>query len=128
MFSDPWNPSSSEVRAWAYDPEALEPCQDWDLALSWAGHEHDYFEFAADQSCPNQAFFLHVLYLMVGDSVRSGFQSTPEHIVRGFIGLGENHINRGVSLWHERSLRLLRNPAEFEYGAWCGGGLARNDA
>lgn len=128
MFSDPWNPSSAEVRAWAYKPQAEEPCQDFDLALSWAGHERDYIEFASDAKCPQRDFFLHVLYLMVGDAVRTEFRNIPEPTVRGFIDLAASHSEPVLCLWRQRSLRLLRHPAEFEYAAWCGGGLARRDA
>jgi hypothetical protein len=128
MFSDPWNPSSTEVCAWAYDAAAEEPCQDWDLALSWAGHERDYLSFVADQNCPKRFYFLSILYLMIGDAVRSGFRVASESSVRGFLKLAENHSNQAVRRWHQRSLRLLKHPNEFDYEAWCGGGIARNDA
>jgi hypothetical protein len=127
-FADPWNPSSSEVRAWAYAPNPDAPCEDWDLALSWAGHERDYLEFAADAGCPNQAYFLHALYFMVGSAVRSEFRSVPRPVVQGFIDRTADTGNQQLQLWRERSIRLLKNPNEFKYAAWCGGGLAKNNA
>ena len=69
MVHDPWNPMPDEVREWAYDAEALAPCEDWDLALSWAQHERAYLELASDEACPKRRYFLAVLYLMVGDAV-----------------------------------------------------------
>ncbi len=112
-IADPWNPSSSEVRAWAYAPDGMQPCQDWDLSLSWGGHERDYLEFAADPACPSQRFFLHVLYLMVGDAVRSGYHSVPEATVRGFIDLAAHHQSPELRLWRERALILLKASVEI---------------
>jgi hypothetical protein len=125
VFVDPWNPSASEIRAWAYAPDADEPCQDWDLSLSWAGHELDYLEFIADQDCPKREFFLHVIYFMVGDAVRNGFRSVPQAIVRGFVERAANTDSVPLRVWYSRAQDLLRNPSEFEYASWCGGGLAR---
>jgi hypothetical protein len=124
MFADPWNPSSTEVRAWAYTPGAEDPCQDWDLSLSWIGHEREYLEFAADPACPHADFFLRVLYLMVGDAVRTQFRAASEEATRGLIDLATKCESWRLRLWRERSLRLLKNPNEFEYDEWCGGGLA----
>jgi hypothetical protein len=128
MFANAWNPSGAEVRAWAYTPNAAHPCEDWDLALLWARHEKDYLEFAADPSCPNQAYFLHIIYLVVGSAVRHGFRDVPKPVVRGFVDLAASSKSPALRMWRERSLSLLENPSEFEYTAWCGGGLAsRNE-
>ncbi len=124
MFADPWNPSSAEIRQWAYTHTAEEPCQDWDLALSWAAHERDYLEYAADPCCPNRSFFLHVIYLMVGDAVRSKYRTTPEAVVRGFIELTKDTKSKPLQRWRERSNHLLKHPSEFDYAAWCGGGYS----
>jgi hypothetical protein len=127
MFSDPWNPSSAEVRQWAYTLDADEPCQDWDLALSWAAHEREYIEFAADQECPSRKYFLRLLYFIIGDAVRNNFRTVSEARSRSFVEFGRKTASPEVRLWCERSLDLLKNPEGFEYSAWCGGGLA-NDA
>jgi hypothetical protein len=127
MFADPWNPSSTEVRAWAYTADSPVPCQDWDLSLSWASHERDYLEFAADKDCPHSDFFLCVVYRMVGDAVRSRFIVASEPLVRGFIELASNHKSKRLRMWRERALYLLKNPEEFNYDAWCAGGLARDE-
>ncbi|MCL2309994.1 MAG: hypothetical protein FWC42_09075 [Proteobacteria bacterium] len=124
MFANSWNPSSTEVRAWAYTAGAEAPCQDWDLACLWARHERDYIEFASDKNCPHRLFFLHVLYLIVGDAVRNGFRNIPEAVIRGFVELAATSTEPSVRLWRERSLRLLKRPSEFDYEAWCAGGFA----
>ena len=128
MFLNPHNPSSTEVRAWAYSAGATEPCQDWDLVLSWVRHERDYLEFVADINCPNRLYFLHILYLIVGDAVRGNFRSLPEWDVRGLLELSKNFPHREIDVWRNRSIELLKHPEILEYNDWCGGGHARNSA
>ena len=127
LFANPWNPSSREIRAWAYAHNAQAPCQDWDLALAWAGHERDYLEFSADANCPNRLYFLHVIYLMVGSAVRNGYRTTPKAVVKGFVERAANSRCQSLRRWRERSLHLLAHPSEFDYTAWCGGGYSRAD-
>ena len=124
---DPWNPMPDEVREWAYDPEALEPCQDWDLALSWAQHERAYLELAADPACPKRRYFLALLYLMVGDAVRTGFRNRPRPLIEGLIEKGDSYKHPDIRRWQERSRRLLKDPESFAYEDWCAGGLARQE-
>ena len=120
----PWNPSSSEIREWAFDPESLAPCEDWDLALSWAQDERVYLDLASDDSCPKRRFFLSLIYLMVGDAVRSDFNVRPRPIIEGFIALGDEYRHHDIQLWQRRSRLLLLNPDSFDYADWCGGRLA----
>ena len=39
---DPWNPSVEEVRAWAFQSNAIEPEQDWPLVLASCHYEDLY--------------------------------------------------------------------------------------
>ena len=122
---DPWNPSADDVRAWAADPVATEPCQDWDLALSWARHDGTYLRLASDDACPNRRFLLRVLYLIVGDAVRTGYRSATRIDVEALLARGAGHRHPDVRLWRERSHDLLAHPEAFDYDDWCAGGLAR---
>ncbi len=124
---DPWNPSPDEIRAWAYDAEAIEPCEDFDLALQWNRHEKALFECASDANCPKQDFFLHLLYLIVGDAVRTGYRSTPRPIVEGFIRRGDEYQHSVIQVWQQRSHSLMKHPDRFDYESWCAGGFVRND-
>jgi hypothetical protein len=124
---DPWNPSPDEIRAWAYSPGAIEPCQDWDLALSWCQHEKALLETASDDSCPNRRYMLGVLYLIVGDAVRTGFRSRPRPIIEGLIARAREYGHPDVREWGRRSLELLATSTDFDYDLWCGGRLARGD-
>lgn len=121
---DPWNPTPDEVREWAYDPEAEEPCEDWDLALSWARHESALLECVNDDSCPKRDRLLSVLYLIVGNAVRSEFRSLPRPVVEGFIARAGNYRHPDIELWQRRSRGLLKHPELFDYPNWCSGGLA----
>ncbi len=113
-----------EVRKWAYDPNILEPCQDWDLALSWAQHEPVYLELASDDSCPARRYLLGVLYLMVDDAVRTGFRTRARPLIEGLIARGEHYKHPDIKRWQERSRQLLNHPEQFDYGQWCAGGFA----
>lgn len=124
-MTDPWQPTPDEIRAWAYDAHAAEPCQDWDLALAWSGHERALLECASDDTCPRQAYMLAVLYLIVGDAVRTGFQSRPRAVIEGFLDFASAFCHPSIQLWQQRSRALLRDPSTFTYEAWCAGGLAR---
>ena len=124
-FANPWNPQPEEIRAWAYDADAMWPEQDFDLALSWAGHEKACLDLAADDACPKRLFFLSVLYLMVGDAVRSNFKVASEPVVRGLVERGKEYSHPDIRIWQERSRALLANRELFNYDKWCGGGYVR---
>jgi hypothetical protein len=125
MMHDPWNPSPDEIREWAYCPDAQDPCQDWDLAMLWSGHEKALLDCASDSACPNQNRMLSVLYFVVGDAVRSKFRSRARPIIEGFIDRGDQYPHPSIKLWQSRSRALLRDPSSFEFQAWCCGGLAK---
>jgi hypothetical protein len=121
----PWNPSPDEIRIWAHTPGAVEPCQDWDLALCCSLHEKALLQTASDESCPKRRYMLAVLYLVVGDAVRSGFRSRPRPIIEGFLSHAKEYDHPDIRAWRRRSQELLANPMDFDYDLWCGGGLAR---
>ena len=127
-FANPWNPQPKEIRAWAYDPEAPWPVQDFHLALSWARHEKAYLDLASDEACPKRRFFLDVLYLIVGDAVRSEFAGMPEPVVRGFVERGEAYRHPDVRAWQARSRALMADPGLFNFEQWCAGGYAGEGA
>ncbi len=113
-----------EIRKWAYDPALPEPCQDWDLVLSWVQHERAYLELAVDGSCPKRRYFLGLIYLMVGDAVRTGFRNLARPLIEGFIDRGDEYTHPDIRQWQERSRELLKHPESFVYERWCAGGFA----
>jgi hypothetical protein len=122
---DPWKPMPDEVRMWANDPDGPAPCQDWDLALCWAQHERAYLELASDERCARRRYFLGIVYLMVGDAVRSSFRNRPRPIIEGLIERGDDYRHPDIKLWQIRSQELLKKPELFDYHQWCGGGFAK---
>ena len=123
-FADPWNPTLDEVRRWAFDPDARWPDEDWDIALTWSGLEFECLTLAADAACPARDFFLHVLYLHVGDAVRGEFSPAWRARVEALLDAASDASDERIRLWRERSLRLIDEPESFDYDAWCDGGLA----
>jgi hypothetical protein len=121
---DPWNPSSNDIREWAFDAGADAPVQDFGLVLLWAHDERVYLDLASSDDCPKRRFFLSVLYLMVGDAVRNNFNGGPRSIIDGLIANGDNFPHPGIHKWPQRSRDLIANPESFDYDDWCGGRLA----
>jgi len=70
-FNDPHPPTAEEIRSWAANPDSVEPIQDCDIIVQWQACSDLVLELAADAACPNQAYFLHILYFIVGSAVRS---------------------------------------------------------
>src|SRR5262245_15036487 len=90
-MTNPWQPSPDEIREWAYTVGAMEPCQDWDLALLWSCHEKALLDCASDDACPNRIYMLGILYLVVGDAVRNDFRTRPQPIIEGFLDRGDEY-------------------------------------
>ena len=124
---NPYDPGTEEIRAWAYAPGSLEPVQDWDLHLAHARHEKVYLELASDASCPARDYFLRILYLIVGNAVRTRFKSEPEYLISGFLERAQGYPDDAVQMWIVRSRELIRHPETFDYAQWCAGGFVRSD-
>ena len=60
---DPFQPTTDEIRAWAYDADSLCPEEDWDLIISGRGHDELFWTLASDSQCPKRHFFLECLAL-----------------------------------------------------------------
>ncbi len=127
-FVDPINPTQDEIRAWAYTPGAIEPTQDWDLILSVSKWDDFYLSLAADPQCPNSIYFLSLLYLIVGDEVRTNYHLRSRKEIDHLLAAAENSVNPRVRRWVERSRALIANPKSYDYRAWAGGGLAREES
>ncbi len=61
-FRNPWNPTITEIREWAYSSEQEEPCQDLHYSLRIAEHIQICIDLVADRSCLRRMRFLDVLY------------------------------------------------------------------
>jgi hypothetical protein len=120
-MEDPWNPSAKEIEGWAFDAQSLEPEQDWDLALCWKREETLYLELASNEECPKRKYFVHILYLIVGDAVRAEYKNVPKPIIEGFVERGSQYSHPDIKTWAQRSKQLMKNPTLFNYEEWCAG-------
>ncbi len=124
---DPWNPIQAEIRDWAYDKDALEPDQDCDLALANLREFDIYVELAADDDCPKWDYFLRILYLIVGDAVRTDYQTEPQESVLALLENTRRFAKPRFVLLRVRAEHLFAHPNTFDYNDWCGGGLVTQD-
>jgi hypothetical protein len=124
---DPANPIRDEIKAWAFNEGAIEPMQDWDLMLA-SQREYDlYGELAADDACPNRDYFLRLLYLIVGDAVRTNYRTESLDSVRQLLKHTTTHPKYRFHLLRSRAEKLIREPETFSYDDWCGGALVTQD-
>ena len=114
-----------ELIDWAYDPTSAEPVQDWDLLVATMPWDELFLQLAADPNCPKSDFFLSVLYLIVGDAVRTVYATRTRLQVEELLRSSPQHPT--LALWVDRSRDLMARPHTFQYEDWCAGGLARQD-
>lgn len=115
---DPWNPSSEEIRRWAYS-DALIPDQDWELAVvDTPENQRLCLTLAADLGCPKRQFFLGCLYVFTGDTI----SDTVPHPIEELNDLLERAAAHGnsddIRLWRERSMVLIQQPGIYTYEYW----------
>jgi hypothetical protein len=124
----PYNPSAEDLRLWAYDEKALEPKQDWDIIISGLPYENQFMSFASDSECPKADYFLALLYLIVGDAVRTRYRTKKKEEIEALLEKAKKQFPKhSIYLWTERSTVLLAHPDKFNYVDWCAGSLARNE-
>jgi hypothetical protein len=127
-FENPVDPSPSELRAWAYDPDSVPADSmpaDWDLLVSGDHLIQTLFELAMDPSCPARRFALHCLYIYAADGIRTNFRAHPRRRLRRFVEQAEKSGDESMSTWAHNARVLLARPELFEYRDWCEGELVR---
>lgn len=67
--------------------------------------EYHYLEFARQTDCPKPEALLSVLYLIVGDAVRTGYQSRSLEQVEELLAKAQAHPL--LDLWIQRSRNLM---------------------
>ena len=119
-----YDATEADIRNWAFDPDAL--CeQDWDICSTGIGHDPLFIELAADENCPKRGFFLHCLYLLVGDAVRTQGHTALYSHLEALFGRAEATAKPWLLRWVSQSRDLIANPGRFNYDHWCRGVLAR---
>ena len=129
-LSDPINPTSDDLRLWAYTPDAEYPdemSQDWDLCIIDFERAPLLLQFASDPVCPNRKFFLRCLYTLAGDCIRipAGRASIPN--LREVLQLVASDAPQDIQLWVQRTGHLLEHPEIYDYNRWGWGDFAYDD-
>lgn len=119
-FDDVTNPTPQEMTTWAYLPDADDPIsQDWDVIATRPALASLFLALAADRECPKRGFFLGCLYLLAGDTVRTGFRTMPEADLLTLTNEASRTGETGVVTWAEHTRALVNAPESFGYAAWC---------
>ena len=127
-FANPVDPTSAELRAWAYHPDERvlsSMPQDWDLLVSGDRLIGTLFDLAMDAGCPARRFALHCLYIYAADGIRTEFRAHPKRRLRKFVEQAEEVGDDSMITWAHNTRMLLARPELFEYRDWCEGGLVR---
>jgi hypothetical protein len=66
-----------------------------------------------------------VLYLLVGDGVRSNWVLHGQSCVENLLDQASRIADQSIQLWAWRTRDLLAHPEHFDHEGWCRGGLAR---
>jgi hypothetical protein len=121
---------ATDVMTWAFSKEdPCRPIEDWDIILAHGLDGEVLLRLASDQQCPKRDFFLHCLYILVGDYVRVllGGRWTPPSLDDLLVHAATSD-NPTIRTWCQRSRNLIAHPETFDYDFWCNGGFARNQA
>jgi hypothetical protein len=126
-ITSPYRPRGEDIERWAFDSDAVPPIQDWDLILAQQPHGELYLRLACSTDCPQSQFFLSLLYLIVGNAVRSDYASKPRYELEHFLNIADRDFGSPeLILWARRYRALIANPSLFNYTDWCCGALARS--
>jgi len=128
-FANPVDPTSAELRAWAYQPDSVPLSTlpaDWDLLVAGDALVASIFELALDRACPARRFALHCLYIYAADGIRTNFKAHPKRRLRRMVEHAEAHGDEPLVTWAYNSRVLMLRPQLFQYRDWCEGGLVRS--
>lgn len=82
-------------------------------------------KFAASSQCPKREYFLSLLYLIVGDAVRTRYQARSRDAVERLLSDAERSFRSDcLRLWVRSSRDPIARPETFQYDDWCAGVLA----
>lgn len=122
----PYKPSGDDIERWAFDPCSVEPIDDWNLVLAQQPHGELYLRLAAAPDCPQAPYFLCLLYLIVGNAVRSDYATKPRYEIEHLLAVADaDYAEPQIKLWAKRSVALIAHPELFNYTDWCCGALAK---
>ena len=123
MFVDPWNPKEDEIMSWAWS-DGEWPEQDWDLAVCNGKHNDLILKLARNPDCPSQNFFIHALYVIVGDSMHCNEKKDQKDLLRWVRSI-EFKKGEALNSWKDDAEKVLSGSIPFDYEFWCDTALTR---
>ena len=117
MFKDAWNATQEEIKKWAYSDEGI-PMQDWELALARFENIPMICTLVEDKQCKATSFFLCVLYVFAGDTIRGGDNEEIEKLSELLQVIARTAKSKELKLWIERSQLLIDYPEYYEDTYW----------
>jgi hypothetical protein len=125
MFANMFNPTISEIRAWAYS-DAEEPDQAWDLYLAWKGEIALFLELATDHHCNKQGYFKYLLYFVVVYDFKAAKTTEDKKLaLQAYLDKSQQVRHGDVRVWRKDVEALQKDLASFSYEIWIKNGLQR---
>lgn len=132
-MKDPFNPTHAELDQWARTPDAMYPCEDWDLVVAIDENAELFRRLAGDPTCANRDAILNFLYVYAGHVVRVGASAESVAVLQRAITLSASSALGDVRQWATRAKAVLagagpsprRDATREEYDFWFGCGWQR---
>lgn len=112
-----WNPTSKEIRSWAYSKEGI-PEQDWELAVNSFDHIPMICTFIDDETCNRDRFFLSSLYVFTGDVIRGAKVEEVQKLSILLNKVDKTAKAKKLKVWIQRSKHLIQYPEEYSRDYW----------
>ena len=112
-FADVVNPTSDEIRAWAYSGRTA-PMEDWEIIIAEPANVSLFITLVADTLCPSRSYILLSLYCTVGHSDRSG------PWLHEAVLTAEHSTEPWLRTWARRVREIVERPESFDRKDWCG--------
>jgi len=117
---DCWNPTKKEIIEWGNSNEIV-PNQDWELALFSSGDYSNIYiicDFVSAENHPKKNFFLGVLYVLSGDTIKYEDKKDIELLSKLIKNIKSKYHSVDIQTWIERTEQLIQNPKLYSYEYW----------
>ena len=126
MIKPGLNPSPSSIKKWAYQKSKQVPLPHWDEIITSIENGDILLTLASDKLCPQRAYVLHCLYLLVGNSA-SKHVETEIRQINLLLAKASPSDDPVIFNWAARSRVILSDLRKYDYVEWCKGGFVQKD-
>jgi len=112
LFTDYFNPTEEELKAWMEDPNSYEPTQDWDLCVGSFRNLEALVRLAHGKG-PQREYIVQFLHVATANA----FDHDRDMIEKG-ISLVPHNTNKHLLDWRRKAEYLLVNPRTFNKEYW----------